>query len=77
VQSRSDLPSLAALAELPVRRAPSLRRRQRAFDAAAYDRMRVLLTELRRIFDEGGEIALRVGRRTLEGETLARLIRTL
>ncbi|HEY3496656.1 MAG TPA: GIY-YIG nuclease family protein [Polyangiaceae bacterium] len=77
ISSRHDLENVAALASLPRRRAPALRTRQAAFDAAAYDRMRVLLTELRRIFDESGEIAVRTGGHLLEGERLARVLRAV
>jgi DNA polymerase-3 subunit epsilon len=77
VTARADLASLDALSSLPLRRAPSLENRQRAFDAAAYDRMRVLLTELRRVFDEGGGIALRVAGHLLTETALARVMRTI
>ena len=75
--ARKELEDIAELDALPLRRPPSLRARQSAFDAAAYDRLRVLLTELRRIFDEGGEVALRFGRHRLAGEKLARLLRSI
>jgi DNA polymerase III subunit epsilon len=49
----------------PVPRArcrPAARRaRQASFDAARYDRLRVLVTELRRIADQGGDVAVHVG----------------
>lgn len=72
---RRELPSVAELAALPVRRIRSRRARQRCFDATGYDRMRVLATELNRIHAEGGELAVRFGSRTLSGERLARLLR--
>ena len=53
---------------------PALSDRRRAFDAAAYDRLRVVLTELCRLRDEGGEMALVVGRHTFAGQRLARLL---
>jgi len=48
--------------------------RQACFDAAAYDRLRVLGTELRRVQAEGGEAALRVGAHVFAGERLAALM---
>jgi DNA polymerase-3 subunit epsilon len=69
-----DLPDLGALSSLPARRMPSLRERQLSFDAAAYDRLRVLTTELRRVLDEGGELALRFGHRGFTGPRLLRLM---
>jgi hypothetical protein len=49
--------------------------RQRAFDAASYDRLRVLATELRRVSDEGGELAVRIGAHVFAGERLRALTR--
>lgn len=43
------------------RRPPPRRVRQGDFDAARYDRLRVLATELRRVALEGGEVEVRVG----------------
>jgi hypothetical protein len=59
---------------LPGTRPRPLRERQRSFDAAAYDRLRVLSTELRRIEDEGGKIAIRIGRHAFAEARLAKLI---
>ena len=50
-----DLPSLPARVPLP------LNERRRCFDAASYDRLRVLVTEIRRVEQEGGQLALRIG----------------
>jgi DNA polymerase-3 subunit epsilon len=71
---RHPLPGVAAIADLAARPLPALATRQAAFDAAAYDRLRVLSTELRRVQLEGGELAVRAGRHRLAGERLARLI---
>jgi DNA polymerase-3 subunit epsilon len=65
VIDRGELASVSLLRERPSRRCSSARERKRAFDAATYDRLRVLLTELRRVIAEGGEVALRIGRRYL------------
>lgn len=46
---------------LPTQRPPPRRVRHSAFDAARYDRLRVLATELRRVVDTGGAVAVRVG----------------
>jgi DNA polymerase-3 subunit epsilon len=69
------LATVEAISSSPVRRLRSLRERQRSFDAAAYDRMRVLLTELRRVHDDGGEGALRFGTHLLSAERLRALLR--
>lgn len=56
--------------------ARSWRERQGCFDAACYDRVRVLATELKRVVAEGGEVSVRLdARRSLEGERLGRLLR--
>jgi predicted GIY-YIG superfamily endonuclease len=49
---------------------------QRSFDAARYDSLRILTTELKRILKSGGEVKVRLSRRrVLEGARLARLLR--
>lgn len=51
---------------------------QRSFDAARYDSLRILTTELKRILRDGGEVKLRLSRnRTLEGARLARVLRVV
>jgi DNA polymerase-3 subunit epsilon len=70
---RRELDTVLDLAALPPARPRSLLERKRAFDSAVYDRLRTLLTELRRVRDEGGEIALGIGRHVFGG---ARLLRT-
>jgi DNA polymerase-3 subunit epsilon len=65
VIERGELVKLSLLRERPSRRCSSAVQRRRAFDAATYDRLRVLLTELHRVVAEGGEVALRIGRRYL------------
>jgi DNA polymerase-3 subunit epsilon len=57
---RIDLASLD-LTTLPARKPLSLSERRRCFDAASYDRLRVLVTEIRRVEQEGGELALCIG----------------
>ena len=68
------LASVAALRELPLRAARSRLARQRCFDAATYDRLRVLATELARVQQEGGELALRIGRHVYDHARLTRLL---
>jgi DNA polymerase III subunit epsilon len=59
---------------MPRREAPPpWRRRQAAIDAAGYDRMRVLATELARIRGEGGSVLVRIGDRLI-GERGAGLL---
>jgi DNA polymerase-3 subunit epsilon len=77
IVERSDLDAVLSISSLAVRRPPRLPERQAAFDAASYDRLRVLSTELRRVFYEGGEVAVRIGAHTFSGERLARLTRTI
>ncbi len=68
----ADLP---ADASLPApERAPRLML-QRSFDAAGYDALRVLNTELKRILRDGGEVTVRLSRtRALSGSALAQVL---
>jgi DNA polymerase-3 subunit epsilon len=76
IVERRDLGGVADLrAALPERRLPSRFERQACFDALAYDRIRVLATELNRIHEGGGEVAIRLGRRLIDGARLAQLMR--
>jgi hypothetical protein len=76
IVDRHDLESVTAIALLSSGRRPASHiERQLAFDAATYDRMRVLVTELRRVHDEGGELAVRIGTHTLTGKRLERMMR--
>jgi DNA polymerase III epsilon subunit-like protein len=77
VRERHDLDEVMAIARWPARAPRPRHDRQACFDAAAYDRLRVLVTELRRVQDEGGQTALRVGAHTLPPERLARLMLAL
>lgn len=77
VQAYGDLDDVAAVRGLPVRRMRPLGDRQLAFDAAAYDRLRVLVTELRRVLDEAGQVAIRFGAHVFEGPRLSRLMRAI
>jgi DNA polymerase-3 subunit epsilon len=64
----SDLP-------LPSPR-PARDRRQLNFDAARYDQLRILTTELKRILRDGGDVRVRLSRtRSLEGARLRGLLR--
>jgi DNA polymerase-3 subunit epsilon len=74
IQAYRDLPEVAAIRGLEVRKLRPRSDRQLAFDAAAYDRLRVLATELRRVLDEAGEVAVRFGAHTFERERLAQLM---
>jgi hypothetical protein len=77
VVERLDLPSLRALFELPARPVATLSERRQCFDAAAYDRLRVLGTELRRVEQEGGELALRIGSHCWPHERVLSLLRSV
>jgi DNA polymerase-3 subunit epsilon len=49
---------------------------RQAFDAARYDELRILTTELKRILRDGGEVSVRLSAmRVLSGERLASLLR--
>jgi DNA polymerase-3 subunit epsilon len=74
IEERSALASVSELAGFPPRAPHTLHERRGAFDAHAYDRLRVLSTELRRVQQDGGEVALRIGRRTFAGDRLTRLL---
>lgn len=51
---------------------------QAAFDAARYDSLRILTTELKRILKSGGEVKVRLSRsRVLQGAALERLLRVV
>ena len=68
-----DLPTGTAL-PAPVRRPRG--ELQRLFDAAHYDSLRILTTELKRILRDGGEVAVRLSRtRQLSDGALARVLR--
>ncbi|HEX5659155.1 MAG TPA: GIY-YIG nuclease family protein [Polyangiales bacterium] len=73
IVAQQDLESLAALDTLPVRRPQVLRSTR--YDAASYDRLRVLATELRRVQDDGGELALRFASHAFHGARLDALLR--
>jgi DNA polymerase-3 subunit epsilon len=77
IADRIELCDVRAVALLAPRRPPSCHDRQGLFDAAMYDRLRILLTEMNRIAGEQGEVALRVGMHTFDGERLERLFRAV
>jgi len=63
----------------PMAQEPAARARfetQRRFDAARYDSLRILTTELKRVLRDGGEVKIWLARgHAFEGERLARLLR--
>ena len=74
IRERCDLDAISDVSTLPVRRARSRRERQLAFDAATYDRLRVLTTELLRVRADGGELSLRFGAHNYTGQRLEQLM---
>jgi hypothetical protein len=78
IVEQRDLPDVTAFIDLSQgpRRAGSTpwRTRQAAIDAAAYDRLRVLATELARVRAEGGALYIRIGDRLIGERGAARLI---
>ena len=77
IVERLELANVRAIKALPARRPKALRSRQSSFDATVYDRMRVLATEIRRVQEEQGEVALRIGAHTFSAERLTELTRTV
>jgi DNA polymerase III subunit epsilon len=66
---------IADPAEMPARSAPRpWRERQAAMDAARYDRLRVLATELARVRHEGGTVVVRIGGRLIVEPRAALLV---
>lgn len=74
VSERHELEAVTEVMKFAPRPVPPVLERQRYFDKTAYHRMRVLLTELHRVADQHGDIAIRIGSRTLIGERLTRLL---
>lgn len=74
IAERGPLASVDDLRRQGRRRVRPRAERRAGFDAAAYDRLRVLVTELRRVLDEGGEAAVRVGDHVLDTSVLASLL---
>jgi hypothetical protein len=73
IAQSGDLPAGEPL-PVPVRR--PARELQRYFDAAHYDSLRILTTELKRILRDGGEVSVRLSRsRQLSGAALASVLR--
>lgn len=75
IQERRDLETVADIARLDAPPPAAGHERQACFDAATYDRLRILLTELARVRGEGGDVALRVGHHFFGPERVARLMR--
>ena len=75
IVERADLAAPAELTGVAARRPPSLLARKSAFDAASYDRLRVLATELRRVSDEGGDLVVRIGAHVFTAQRLHSLTR--
>ena len=72
---RSDAWTAEAPLPIPPGALRSRAERQRDFDVAAYDRLRVLSTELRRVTGQGGEAAVCLGPgRVLSGAALERVL---
>lgn len=64
-----------SLSAHPVHRPAARASRQTQLNIAAYDRLRVLATELRRVLDDGGDVLVRIGRHEFARERFARLTR--
>ena len=62
IAERFDIDSVSHVAFRDPVAPPPRDARLAAFDAALYDRLRVLATELRRVVDHGGAVAIRIGR---------------
>jgi DNA polymerase-3 subunit epsilon len=77
IVEREELTRVDDVVRLGRTRPRSFADRQRVFDGAVYDRLRTLLTELQRIRDERGEIALRVGAHICSGRRLSDWMKTV
>jgi DNA polymerase III subunit epsilon len=66
-----------SLDQLPPHEALSVAERRSCFDAASYDRLRVLVTEIKRVEQEGGELALRIGRHQFQHAQVLSLLRAV
>jgi DNA polymerase III subunit epsilon len=67
---------LAVDLALPIPKARARSAVRHAFDAARYDSLRILTTELKRILRDGGEVKIRLSRsRVLQGSQLAQLLK--
>lgn len=69
----ADLERVQDVRERRPRARTSARERRSCFDAATYDRLRVLTTELNRVLQEDGEVMMRLGAHTLAEERVRRL----
>jgi DNA polymerase III subunit epsilon len=75
ITERLHVPAGAQLGDLPARRARRTDEAKAKLDIAAYDRLRVLATELKRVRDEGGEVEVRFAGHAFGGERFDRLTR--
>jgi hypothetical protein len=73
---RQTLPAELALTGVVARRARE-RDAGATLDIAAYDRLRVLATELKRVRDEGGEVLVRLGAHSFAAERFDALTRAV
>jgi DNA polymerase-3 subunit epsilon len=77
IVARHELARVEEIAKVEPLGWRSREQRQASFDAVSYDRLRVIATELRRVLEEGGEVAVRFGRHVFAGEKLTRLMRAV
>ena len=77
IRERHDVDAVMTVAAWPARAPRARDDRQACFDAASYDRLRILITELRRVQDEGGDTAMRIGGHTFAPDRLARMMLTV
>jgi hypothetical protein len=74
----SEASTAASPSALPVPQRQDRRTTQLAFDAARYDSLRILTTELKRILRDGGDVKVRLSRSlVLEGARLERVLRVV
>jgi DNA polymerase III epsilon subunit-like protein len=75
IAARSTVANGEGFRETPIRRPRPRQSVREKLDIAAYDRLRVLATELRRVHDDGGEVALRFATHVFSAERFAHLTR--
>jgi hypothetical protein len=72
----AEVSELESWSSLPAPERASRQELQQSFDAARYDSLRILTTELKRILKSGGDVEVRLSRsRRLAGERLSAILR--
>lgn len=73
----SDIERVEQLGERGPRPSLGALERRSCIDAASYDRLRVLTTELNRVLQDGGDVTLRIGKHLFGAERVRRLFASI